>query len=77
MGLVHSSGSRETGKVFWVGGFCSVLVDFVLFNLCAVCMNKLLSIYKEPGSRGAITLSDPNTFLDNNCHPLFPVASTG
>lgn len=41
---------------------------FVLLNLCAVCMNELLSISKEPGSEGAITLSDPNTSLDNSCH---------
>lgn len=50
---------------------------FVLFNFCAVCMNELLSIFREPGSGGAITLSDPNTFLDISCHLLFPVVSTG
>lgn len=32
-------------EAFWVGE--GGLLD--LFNLCAVCMNKLLSIYKEPG----------------------------
>lgn len=60
-------------------GFCFVLVDFVLFNLCAVCMNKLLSIFKEPGSGGAITLSDPNTFLDNSAIPCFqlPLQANG
>lgn len=43
LGSVLCSGSRE-GSVRGRGGG---LLD--LFNLCAVCMNKLLSIYKEPG----------------------------
>lgn len=51
-------------------GFCFDL----LFNLCAVCMSDLLSIYKEPGSRGAVTLSNPNTFLGNSCRFVFLVA---
>lgn len=49
--------AEKEGFLGWGGG---VLLDFVLFNLCAVCMNKLLSVYKEPGPGGAITLSDPS-----------------
>lgn len=55
--------------------FCTLC--FVLFNLCAVCMNELLSIFREPGSGGAVPLSDPNPFLDISCHLSFPVISTG
>lgn len=69
-GLAHSSGSREPGKVFWVGGcvfFCFSTFLFVLFNLCAVCMSGLLSIYEESGSGTATALSDLSMFPGHSC----------
>lgn len=73
-GLALSSGSREPGKVFWVQGcvfFCFSTFLFVLFNLCAVCVSGLLSIYKEPGSGSAIALSDLIMFLGHSCLSCF------
>lgn len=69
MGSAHFTGSREPGKVFWVRVFLfstmfsRFLFRSVLFNLCAVFMNELLSIYKEPGSGGAIALSNHGQLL--------------
>ena len=73
-GLALSSSSREPGKVFWVRGgvfFCFSTFLFILFNLCAVCVSGLLSIYKEPGSGSAIALSDPIMFLGHSCLSCF------
>lgn len=70
--------AESQGRLSGLGGlFCFSRFCFILFNLCAICMNELLSIYKEPGSGGAITLTDPNTFLGSSCHLLFPVVATG
>lgn len=72
--MAHSSGGREPGKVFWVEGcvfFCFSTFLFVLFNLCAVCMSGLLSVYKEPGSGTAIAVSDLNMFLGHSCLSRF------
>lgn len=47
--------------------FCTLC--FVLFNLCAVCMNELLSIFREPGSEV------PSLYLTQILSWTFPATS--
>lgn len=50
--LSSSSQERLSGLGFLLFVFSRFLFCFVLFNLCAVYINKLLSFSKEPGVAG-------------------------